>query len=153
MKKVLAVCALFCLSLPALATESYSVLFKTRGDFQYVRDSVQSSIEGKGLKINHTNLIAGMLERTGKDLGATKQILTNGEQFEFCSATISRAMMEADPHAITMCPYIVSVYTIPGDANVYVAYRKPITTGNPALKKALDNVEKLLTEIIQDALL
>ena len=153
MKKMLAVCALFCLSLPALAAEPYSVLFKTQGDFQYVRDSVQSAIEGKGLKINHTNLIAGMLERTGKDLGFTNQILANGEQFEFCSATISRAMMEADPHAITMCPYIVSVYTIPGDANVYVAYRKPGPTQNPALQKVLDNVEKLLTEIIQDALL
>lgn len=153
MKKVLAICALFCLSLPVLAAESYSVLFKTQGDFQNVRDSVQSAIEGKGLKINHTNLIAGMLERTGKDLGMTKQILTNGEQFEFCSATISRAMMEADPHAIAMCPYIVSVYTIPGDANVYVAYRKPVPTRNPALKKALNNVEKLLTEIIRDALL
>jgi uncharacterized protein (DUF302 family) len=153
MKKVLAACALFCLSLPALAAESYSVVFKTQGNFQYVRDSVQSAIEGKGLKINHTNLIAGMLERTGQDLGMTKQILTNGEQFEFCSATISRAMMEADPHAIVMCPYIVSVYTIPGDANVYVAYRKPLPTENPALKKALDNVEKLLTEIIHDALL
>ena len=153
MKKVLAICTLFCLSLPALAAESYSVLFKTQGDFQYVRDSVESAIEGKGLKINHTNLIAGMLERTGKDLGMTKQILTNGEQFEFCSATISRAMMEADPHAIVMCPYIVSVYTVPGDATVYVAYRKPIATSNPALKKALDDIEKLLTEIIQDALL
>jgi uncharacterized protein (DUF302 family) len=153
MKKVLAFCVLFCLSLPALSADSYSVLFKTQGDFQYVRDSVQSAIEGKGLKINHTNLIAGMLERTGKDLGYINQILANGEQFEFCSATISRAMMEADPHAITMCPYIVSVYTVPGDANVYVAYRKPGPTNNPALQKAFDNVEKLLTEIIQDALL
>lgn len=152
MKKVLAICTLFCLSLPALAAESYSVLFKTQGDFQYVRDSVESAIEGKGLKINHTNLIAGMLERTGKDLGMTKQILTNGEQFEFCSATISRAMMEADPHAIVMCPYNLAVYTLPGDANVYISYRKPPDTSNPALKQALDDVEKLLTEIIQDAL-
>lgn len=152
MKKLLALCALLCLPLSALAAEGYNVLFKTQGDFQSVRDSVQSAIEGKGLVINHTNLIAGMLERTGKDLGATKQIYTNGEQFEFCSATISRAMMEADPHAIVMCPYIVSVYTLPGDKNVYVAYRKPAASKNPALKKSLADVEKLLTEIIKDAL-
>jgi hypothetical protein len=61
-------------------------------------------------------------------------------------------MMETDPHAITMCPYIVSVYTIPNDKNVYIAYRKPATTKNPALKKALADVEKLLNEIIQDAM-
>jgi uncharacterized protein (DUF302 family) len=152
MKKLLALFTLLCLPLSALAAEGYNVLFKTQGEFQFVRDSVQSAIEGKGLVINHTNMIAGMLERTGKDLGATKQVYTNGEQFEFCSSTISRAMMEADPHAIVMCPYIVSVYTIPGDKNVYVAYRKPAATRNPALNKALADVEKLLTEIIKDAL-
>ena len=152
MKKIITACVLFGLSMPALATDAYSVLFKTQGDFSFVRDSLQVAIEGKGLMINHTNLIAGMLERTGKDLGATQQVYTNGEQFEFCSATISRAMMEADPHAITMCPYIVSVYTMPGDATVYVAYRKPGPTHNPALQKALDQVETLLTEIIEEAL-
>ncbi len=51
-----------------------------------------------------------------------------------------------------MCPYIVSVYTIPGGKTVYIAYRKPAATKNPALKKALAEVEKLLTGIIQDAM-
>jgi len=152
MKRTLAACVLFGLSMPALATDAYSVLFKTQGDFSFVRDSLQVAIEGKGLVINHTNQIAGMLERTGKDLGATRQVFTDGEQFEFCSATSSRAMMEADPHAITLCPYIISVYTIPGDANVYLAYRKPGPTQNPALQKVLDQIETLLTEIIEEAL-
>ena len=152
MKPFLTLCAMLCLPLSALAAEGYTVLFKTQGDFQFVRDAVESAIEGKGLKINHTNKIAEMLKRTGKDLGATKQVYVNGEQFEFCSATISRQMMEADPHAMVMCPYVVSVYTIPDDKNVYIAYRKTATSKNPALKKALANVEKLLTEIIKDAM-
>lgn len=152
MKKLLAVCAMLCLPLSALAADDYNVLFKTQGEFQDVRDAVEAAIEGKGLKINHTNKIAEMLERTGKDLGATKQIYVNGEQFEFCSATISRQMMEADPHAMVMCPYIVSVYTIPNDKNVYIAYRKPAASNNPALKNALADVDKLLTEIIKDAM-
>lgn len=152
MKRLLAVCAMFCLPLSAMAAESYTVLFKTQGDFEFVRALVETSIQGKGLKINHTNKIAEMLERTGKDLGVTKQVYVDGEQFEFCSATVSRQMMEADPHAIVMCPYIVSVYTIPNDKHVYISYRKPAATKNPALKKALADVEKLLTEIIKDAL-
>ena len=152
MKKFLTVCAIMCLPLSALAAEGYTVLFKTQGEFQDVRDQVEAAIEGKGLKINHTNKIAEMLERTGKDLGATKQVYVNGEQFEFCSARISRQMMEADPHAMVLCPYIVSVYTIPNDKNVYIAYRKPGPTRNPALKKALADVEKLLTDIIKDAM-
>ncbi|HEX7972061.1 MAG TPA: DUF302 domain-containing protein [Thiobacillus sp.] len=135
-----------------MAAENYVVLFRTQGTYQDVRDSLESAIEGKGLKINHTNKIAEMLERTGKDVGATRQVYVNGEQFEFCSATISRRMMEADPHAMVMCPYIVSVYTIPGDKNVYIAYRKPAASRNPALKKALAEVEKLLTEIIRNAM-
>jgi uncharacterized protein (DUF302 family) len=152
MKKFLAVCAMLCLPVSAMAAENDAVRFKTQGMFQDVRDSLESAIEGKGLKINHTNKIAEMLDRTGKDIGATRQIYVNGEQFEFCSAIISRQMMEADPHAMVMCPYIVSVYTIPNDKNVYIAYRKPAASKNPALKKALAEVEKLLTEIIQDAL-
>ncbi|HET9462346.1 MAG TPA: DUF302 domain-containing protein, partial [Thiobacillus sp.] len=98
------------------------------------------------------NNIATMLERTGKDLGATRRVYENAEQFEFCSATVSRRMMEADPHAIVMCPYSVAVYTVPGDKTVYLAYRKPAATKNPALKQALAEMEKLLTEIIKDAM-
>ncbi len=152
MKKFIALCALLCLPFPALAAEGYVVLFKAQGTFQEVRDLLQIAIEGKGLKITHTNMIADMLERTGKDIGATKQIYVGGEQFEFCSATLSRRMMEADPHAMVMCPYSISVYTIPNDKNVYLAYRKPAATRNPALKKVLAELEKLYTEIIKEAL-
>jgi uncharacterized protein (DUF302 family) len=152
MNRLIALCALVCLPLSAMAAEGFTVVFKTQGTFQDVRDALQIAIEGKGLKINHTNMIADMLERTGKDLGATRQVYVDGEQFEFCSARVSREMMEADPHAIVMCPYIVSVYTVPSDKNVYLAYRKPATSKNPALKKALADVEKLLTEIIKDAM-
>lgn len=152
MKRILALCALLCLPLAALAADGYAVVFKTQGAYQDVRDALEMAIEGKGIKINHTNKIAEMLERTGKDLGATRQVYVNGEQFEFCSAVISRRMMEADQNAMTLCPYIVSVYTVPNDKNVYIAYRKPPATKNPALKKALADVEKLLNEIIKDAM-
>ncbi|HEY0663844.1 MAG TPA: DUF302 domain-containing protein [Thiobacillaceae bacterium] len=152
MRKVFAVCVMLCLPFSVMAADGYAMVFKTQGEFKDVRDSLESAIEGKGLVINHTNKIAEMLERTGKDLGATRQVYVNGEQFEFCSATISRRMMEADPHAMVMCPYIVSVYTVPNDKNVYIAYRKPAATRNSALKKALADVEKLLNEIIQEAM-
>ena len=152
MKRFFALCAMLCLPFTAQAAEDYVVMFKTQGDFQFVNELVQTAIEGKGLKINHKNYIAEMLDRTGKDLGLTKQVYVNGEQYEFCSATVSRQMMEADPHAMTLCPYIISVYTIPNDKNVYVTYRKPPATKNPALKKALADVEKLLTQIIKEAL-
>jgi len=152
MKKFFAVCALLCLPFAAQAAESYTVLFKTQGAYQDVRDNLQMAIEGKGLKITNTNKIAAMLDRTGKDIGETRVVYENSEQFEFCSATISRHMMEADPHSIVMCPYSVVVYTVPNDKTVYLAYRKPAATKNPALKKQFVELEKLLTDIIKDAM-
>ncbi|MBU1224092.1 MAG: DUF302 domain-containing protein [Gammaproteobacteria bacterium] len=152
MKKLLAACAMLCLPLTALAAESYTVLFKAQGSYQDVRDNLQMAIEGKGLKITSTNHIADMLERTGKDIGETRKVYENAEQFEFCSATISRHMMEADPHAIVMCPYSVVVYQVPDDKAVYLAYRKPAATKNAALKKPLAEMETLLSDIIKDAM-
>ncbi|MDZ7593116.1 MAG: DUF302 domain-containing protein [Thiobacillus sp.] len=152
MKKLLTLCALLCLPLAAQAAESYTALFKAQGSYQDIRDNLQMAIEGKGLKITNTNHIADMLERTGKDIGETRKVYENAEQFEFCSATVSRHMMEADPHSIVMCPYSVVVYSLPNDKTVYLAYRKPAATKNPALKKPLAELEKLLTDIIKDAM-
>ncbi len=152
MNKMIVVLTLLCMPMLSGAADNYAVTFKANGEFSDVRDQLQMAIEGKGLKINSNSKISEMLERTGKDIGATKQIYEHAEQFEFCNARISRMMMEADPHAIAMCPYIISVYTIPKDKHVYITYRKPAATQNPALKKTLLELEKMLTEIIKEAM-
>ena len=152
MKKLFVALAMLCLPLSALADNGYAVVFKTQGNYQDVRDMLEIAIESKGLKITNTNMVANMLERTGEVVGSTKLLYTGGEQMNFCSATISRHMMDADPHAMVLCPYSISVYAMPNDKNVYLAYRKPAATKNPALKKSLMEVEKLLVEIIKDVL-
>lgn len=152
MKKMLAIVMLCSMPLIGNAADNYAAVFKAHGSYQEVRDQVQSAIEGKGLKINNMHKIAEMLDRTGKDIGATKQVYENAEQFDFCSAEISRKMMEADPHAIAMCPYLISVYKLPKDMHVYISYRRPATTKNPALKKVLAEVDKMMTDIIKDAM-
>lgn len=152
MKNILIAFVLFCLPLSAMAAEGYTVLFKTQGKFEDVRDMLAIAIESKGLKITHTNKIAAMLDRTGEVAGSGKQVYVHAEQLNFCSATISRQMMEADPHAIVMCPYSIAIYTLPNDKTVYLSYRKSAPTKNPALKKVFVDIEKLLTEIIKDAI-
>ena len=103
--------------------------------------------------INTTSHIGEMLERTGKDMGGAKQIFVQAESIEFCSATVSRKTMEADPHNIVFCPYIISVYVLPNEPNkTYVSYRKPDPVGTPASKASLKEVEKLLRSIIEEAL-
>ncbi|MBT9568376.1 MAG: DUF302 domain-containing protein [Thiobacillus sp.] len=132
--------------------DAYNVVFKTQGKFSDVRDNVAMAIEGKGLKITHSNFIAAMLDRTGADLGLTSKIYENAEQMEFCSATVSRDMMKADPHAIVLCPYSLAVYQMPNDKNVYIAFRKPPAAKDPETRRALAEVEKLLRAIVKDAL-
>jgi hypothetical protein len=50
-------------------------------------------------------------------------------------------------------PDIISVYTIPNDGDtVYIAYRKPAASKNKALRKALSDVDGLLSGIIKEAI-
>lgn len=121
--------------------------------FEDVREQIIAAINGKGLKINNISYIGKMLIRTGKDLGFKRQVYTQAQAFEFCSATVSRATMEADPHNIIFCPYIIQVYELadkPG--TVYVSYRRPAIIGDAASKKSLVAVEALLDNIIKDAM-
>ncbi len=146
---------LLVMSACATATErdSYMRLYTVQGNFEDVRDDVEMAITDRGMKINNVSHIGNMLARTGKDIGATRQIFAQAEALEFCSAVVSRRMMEADPHNIVFCPYIIYVYTLPGEKDrVYVAFRRPLPVGTAKSRAALAAVEKLLTDIIADAI-
>ena len=85
-------------------------------------------------------------------MGAGKKIFKQAEALEFCSATVSRRMMEADPHNIVFCPYIIAIYTLPSEKDkVYVAFRRPLPVGSDESRLSLVAVEKLLEDIIADA--
>lgn len=131
----------------------YRVTWKVKGSFKDVRDAVAQAIKGQGLVINNVSHIGNMLSRTGKDLGFKKVVYLDAEALEFCSATVSRKMMEADPHNIVYCPYIIAVYVIPNEPkSVYVSYRRPDIIGDAKSKEALKGVEVLVEKIINEAL-
>ncbi len=133
-------------------TRDYMKVYKTQGRFEDVRDFIKLAITGRGIVINNVSHIGAMLERTGKDLGATKQVYLKAEALEFCSAIVSRDMMEADPHNIVFCPYIIAVYVLPQEPDtVYVSYRRPTLVGSPESQDSLKAVEALLDDIIQEA--
>ena len=124
-----------------------------QGSFDDAKEAVEMAITGRGFVVNNVSRIGEMLERTGKDLGSTKQIFLNAEALEFCSAAVSRKMMEADPDNLVFCPYIVSIYVLPEKPNeVRLAYRKIQITGSPASQKALQAVNELLAEIVSEAM-
>lgn len=153
MKKLFVFFSALLFAATAHAGGSYLVVKSKQGNFEDVRDDLVMAIESRGIKINHTNYIAKMLERTGESLGATKQVYGMGEQVEFCKSNLSRAQMEADPANMVFCPYIISVYTLPKDGKtVYVAYRNPQAPGGgKATAQALNDVAKLLDEITNEA--
>lgn len=139
-------------SRPALAEGAHMALFTKQGSFSDVKESVEMAITGRGFVINNVSHVGEMLERTGKDLGGGKPVFLKAEALEFCSATVSRKMMEVDPDNIVFCPYIIAIYVLPEKpGEVRVAYRKTQMVGSPASRKALKAVNELLSEIIKEA--
>ena len=146
---------------PAIADETakpflkkdHMVVYKKKAIFKDTMEAVKDAITGQGLVINNISHIGHMLERTGKDLGKSKQVYLNAESLAFCSASTSRDTMEASPHNIVFCPYTISVYVLPAEPGMsYIAYRRPQIVGTKASKKSLIAVEKLLDSVVQEAL-
>lgn len=124
------------------AASAEVVSAKAKGSFSEVKDNVVLAIQSRGYKIDYTAYIGNMLERTAKDVGATKRVYGNAEALQFCSAVVSRKMMENDAANIAYCPYVIALYTLPADPKtVYVVYRK-----------GLPEIDALLGSIVQEAL-
>jgi uncharacterized protein (DUF302 family) len=137
--------ALFALIGPARAGDEV-VVATVSGSFDHVKENVGSAIEGKGLVISAVSNVSEMLDRTAADVGAKRKVYGQGEVFEFCSASVSRQIMEADPRNLAFCPFTIAVYTLAEQAGmVFVAYRRP-----PA-DKAFDPVRTLLQAIVAEA--
>ena len=135
----------FALATTFAQAEEWIIKRKIASSFSDARDAVVMAIENRGLVINYVSHMADMLNRTGADLGATHQIYGQAEIIEFCSASLSRKMMELDPHNIVLCPFAISIYTLPGDKNTtWLSYRQPSGA-------AASLVGPLLREIVAEA--
>ena len=119
---LLAACAAF----TTASADEWQYRKQVSGKFSDIRDNITLSIENRGLVVNYVSHLADMLKRTGNDIGANKKIFEQAEIIEFCSAGLSRQMMEADPHNIVLCPFAISIYALPNEpGKVWIAYRKP----------------------------
>jgi len=137
----------------ALAVGDDIKLYQAKGAYGDVRQNLEDAIIDRGLVIDLQGEIGKMLERTGATLGKTDKVYTNAEFFTFCSAKLSRKMVEADPHNIGYCPYIVFVYELTSEpGTVHVGYRKPLIRGSQASKAALLSIDEFLNEVVQEAI-
>ncbi len=122
------------------------------GSFEDVKFDLTNAIIERGLVIDHTGFIGQMLDRTGADVGSTKPLYRNAEYMVFCSAKLSRQMMEADPANIGFCPYVIFIYERadkPGE--IVVGFREPPQRGSAESQQALAAIGTLLKEIVADA--
>lgn len=149
--------SLWCIASAANAATPALQVRATSGEFDDVRERVVMALENRGLVLSYTARVGDMLERTGRDLGSEQAIYGKAETLEFCSAAISRETMAADPRNIVFCPYAIAVYTLPqAPRTVYLAYRVPAVSGalsgNTASISALRKVEKLLADVVNEAM-
>ena len=96
----------------------------------------------------------GLIQKVDEALTTTQ--LSDADKakvVEFCSSTVSRETMEADPHNIVFCPYIISVYVTADEPDkTHIAFRRPLIVGTERSKQSLQAVEDLLKSIIEETL-
>ena len=119
------------------------VTYPYEGTFGDATFAVESAILDRGLVIDLTSHVGEMLNRTQEDVGSDVKLFEAADIFLFCSATLSREVMEVNPMNIAHCPY--GIFVAEQGDEVMVGYR---TYPEGEMQK----VQALLDEIAQDAL-
>ena len=126
----------------ASAGAQEAVTYPVDGDFGDATFGVESAIVGRGLVIDYVSHTGEMLNRTGADVGSGTEIFAEADIFLFCSAVLSRKVMEADPMNIAHCPY--GIFVAEQDGAVMVGYRT-------YPEGPMQEVQALLDEIAREA--
>ncbi|WP_134726771.1 DUF302 domain-containing protein [Paracoccus luteus] len=138
------------LALPAAAAAqapvSVPAYAKTvEAPFEDATFAVEQAITNAGLVIDSTSQVGDMLARTKADVGGTKDLYAAADAYTFCSAAVSRQVMEADVTNIQFCPYSIFVYeTVDQPGQVTVGHR--IYPG-----ETMQPVNDMLSRIVDDA--
>lgn len=110
------------LAVPAHADGFFTV--DVQAEYDDVVFNVEQVITNQGLVIDNVSFIGEMLSRTMGDVGSEKKLFANAQVFSFCSATVSREVMEAKFRNIQFCPYGIYVYQTEDGGPVTVGYRE-----------------------------
>lgn len=141
MKRFLHAVSFAVLAVPAMAQDA--TVYGFDGSFEDATFGVESAIIGQGLVIDYVSHTGDMLNRTGADVGSDAEIFVAADIFLFCSAALSRQVMEADPANIVHCPY--GIFVTEREGQVEIGYRNY----PPGEMQA---VQALLDEIVKEAL-
>jgi len=126
---------------PAAAQDGVTT-YDFEGSFDDATFSVESAIVGQGLVIDYVSHVGDMLNRTAEDVGSDVTIYDAADIFIFCSAVVSRSVMEADPMNVAHCPY--GIFVTDSDGEVTVGYRN-------MPEGPMQEVQALLDDIAREA--
>lgn len=127
----------------ARAQEDVTV-YQTDAPFEDVAFSVNDAIINLGYVVDHRGNVAQMLRRTAEAVGADKTLYRNAEFLQFCSAVVSRKVMEQDIGNIAYCPYIIFIYEAEAEPGVVnVGFRRlPEGEGRDQVNEILDGIAR-----------
>lgn len=136
---------LACLAAAPSFAETPPVTYTVEDSFDNVTFAIESAIVGAGLVVDHISHTGEMLERTRADVNSDRVLFVQADVFSFCSAAISRQVMEADLANVQHCPYGIFVYETPEAPGI-------ITVGHRQYDGTMGPVNDLLTSIVKEAL-
>lgn len=140
-RMLLSAAAVLAMAMPARADDQ-AVTYPYDGSFEDATFAVENAIIGRGLVIDYRSHTGEMLNRTAADVGGGARIFEAADVFLFCSAVVSRKVMEADHMNIVHCPYSIFVYDRAGE--VVIGHRN-------YPEGPMQEVQDLLSSIAQEA--
>lgn len=138
--------AIFGMGLLPAANAETAITYETDQSFGDVMFGLENAILDEGLVIDGANHVGEMLGRTRDDVGSDVTIFLDAEVVSFCSARLSRKVMEADPLNIMFCPYDIFVMRRPEAPETTVIGYRPFPEG------PMQEVEALLDRIARAAI-
>ncbi|MFD1195440.1 DUF302 domain-containing protein [Seohaeicola saemankumensis] len=133
-----------CIATTAAAQDM--ITYTTNQPFEDVIFGLENAIIDQGLVIDSTSHVGDMLERTRADVGSDVTIFLKADVYSFCSAAVSRKVMEADPMNIVFCPYDIFVAVSPDTPDQTMIGFRSFPEG------AMKEVEALLDTIARAAI-
>ena len=125
---------------PASAEEPHVITYN--GAYEDARFAVETAIVNHGLVIDYVSHVGDMLIRTNEDVGGSEHLFSEAEIFVFCSAIVSREVMEIDPMNLAHCPY--GIFVAERRGKVMIGYRD-------YPEGPMDLVEDMLAKIVTEA--
>lgn len=93
------------------------ITYTTDQSFDDVAFGLENAILDEGLVIDHVSYVGDMLERTKADVGSDVTVFEKANVYSFCSAKLSREVIEADKMNLVFCPYGIFVAVSPDKPN------------------------------------